>query len=1017
MLHSTLLVTGIIDEGQVTQAATPFNAPYRKRVIRWEKLCDYLNSPLSSIQQAYGWNTNAFQYNVLIDNVLRFGQSIGFCSSPTNPEPSTLQALHGGTDVVSEDNAGQLRILKFPLLPILDAPIGVEVYPLLNAGSSQADGLGIGLYFDPSGGLTYPLTDELTLGVKYTGTGPLDAGIVIVPGQPPKIVSNIFGGSGPQADLSQFVPEFTYANPGEKTLLFDSGFGAKMDFAFWAFRAGVSPSLSGFFVETDLKGVTLTIGGGQGDGFLQSVLPAQPMSANFDLTLGFSSATGLYFGGSVSLEVTLPTHVSIGPVTIQAITVALKPAGGNIPLNLGADVAFSLGPIAVVVQNMGAAVAVSFPPNRDGNFGPMQVDLGFKSPSGAGLSIDAAGVSGGGFLKYDDATHEYSGVLQLQFNELALQAFGLISTQVAGRLGYSLLALIDADFPPVALGWGFTLNGVGGLLALNRAASTDALHAALKANTLSSILFPKNAITNAPQILSTLDALFPTAPGRFLFGPMALIGWGTPTMLTAAIAVVVELPEPIRIILIARLTAKLPSESQALVRINMDALGVLDLSQDSLSLDATLFDSKLLAFTLSGDMALRANWGAASQREFLLAIGGVHPQFTPPAGFPALQRVTIDMPSGLISKLRLAAYLAISSNTVQFGATLDVFIGVAGFGLSGHLGFDALLALDPFHFDADISGQVALTAGGDDLMSVGLEATLSGPAPWHIAGSFKIHLLFFDVEKSFSHSWGDDAPPPQIAPVAVLPLLTAALADARNWGAALPAGTSPLVSLKDPGAQTIHPLARLEVHESVVPLGLSITHVGSAPVTGANSFAIGDYQVNASPADHETIQDDFAPAQFFDLSDEEKLARPSFERHDAGVRLTGVGLTACGTPVSKTIAYETYYVDQADGELRTDPGTPPQTFVLGELVQILAIGASARAAIHTAGDRRYTAPGTPVTIAPQRFVIADRDSMAPAGISPSGGVTYSDAAASLLAQNRATQAALQIITSHEVAAA
>ena len=249
---------------------------------------------------------------------------------------------------------------------------------------------------------------------------------------------------------------------------------------------------------------------------------------------------------------------------------------------------------------------------------------------------------------------------------------------------------------------------------------------ALKANTLSSILFPKNAITNAPQVLATIEAIFPTAAGRFLFGPMALIGWGTPALLTAAIAIVIQLPEPIRIILIARLSARLPSESVTLIKINMDALGVLDLSQDSLSLDAQLFDSRLIDFTLSGDMALRANW-SSSQREFLLAIGGYHPQFTPPAGFPALQRITIDMPSGAISKLRLAAYLALSSNTVQFGATLDVFIGVSGFGLSGHLGFDALLQIEPFHFDADISGRVALTAGGDDLMSVGLDATLSRP--------------------------------------------------------------------------------------------------------------------------------------------------------------------------------------------------------------------------------------------------------------------------------------------------
>ncbi len=116
------------------------------------------------------------------------------------------------------------------------------------------------------------------------------------------------------------------------------------------------------------------------------------------------------------------------------------------------------------------------------------------------------------------------------------------------------------------------------------------------------------------------------------------------------------------------------------------------------------------------------------------------------------------MPSGPISKLRLAAYLAISSNTVQFGATLDLFIGVSGYGLSGHSSFNALLQIDPFHFDADISGQVALTAGGDNLMSVGLDATLSGPAPWHMAGDLAGHIILFDVHLAVSASWGDEAP-------------------------------------------------------------------------------------------------------------------------------------------------------------------------------------------------------------------------------------------------------------------
>jgi hypothetical protein len=105
------------------------------------------------------------------------------------------------------------------------------------------------------------------------------------------------------------------------------------------------------------------------------------------------------------------------------------------------------------------------------------------------------------------------------------------------------------------------------------------------------------------------------------------------------------------------------------------------------------------------------------------------------------------------------------------------------------------------------------------------------------------------------------------------------------------------------------------------------------------------------------------------------------------------------------------------GVLRTDPGTPPKTFVLGELSSILAMGASGRAAIRTAGDRGYTAPGTPVKVAPQSFVIADRSSLTFAGLGALQGATYSETAAALkltLAQNPARRAGLQIVSSHEL---
>jgi hypothetical protein len=772
-------------------------------------------------------------------------------------------------------------------------------------------------------------------------------------------------------------------------------------------------------VSGDVSKSAIVISPGDGDGFLSSVLPKDGLQTKFDLGMAWSNTRGLTFKGAAGLDATLPIGVSIGVVSIPSVHLALKADDTGLTAEVSISIALSIGPVQAVADQVGLQSNITFP-QEGGNLAIADVTFLFKPPSGIGLAVDAAGVSGGGFLKHDDANHEYAGVLQLQFSDLALQAFGLITTQVAGAQGYSLLALIDADFSPIQLGWGFTLNGVGGLLAIHRTASVDALHAALKADKLGNILFPKNAITNAPQILAELDTLFPTAPGRFLFGPMALIGWGTPTLLTVALAIIIELPEPMRIILLARLAVNLPSEDDGLVRINMDALGVLDLGQDSLSLDATLFDSRLLKFALSGDMALRANW-SGEPREFLLSVGGFHPRFTPPVGFPTLKRMSIDMSSGSIATLHLDSYLAITSNTLQIGANLHVVVRVSAFSVDGHLGFDALFQRNPFHFDGDISGAVAVSIDGYDLLSVSLDATLTGPAPWNVAGNFKVHIVCFDVHKSFSHTWGDDAPADQIAPVDVGTLLATTFADPRNWGAQLAGGTPALVSARDiqnAGTVVAHPLALLEVHERTVPLGMDISRFGGAPLTGANNFTITGFHIGTSAKQipRDSVQDDFAPAEFLDLTDDDKLAQPSFERHDAGVRLSG-GLVTSGSPVTKQITYETFFIDTTGGEPRSDPGTPPQKWLFTDLQAVLSTGSAARSTMMRAGNRRYTAPGNPISVAEPAFVLVTADTLAPVGIGPVSGSVYSNARALLdqeLDRAPSQQGHLQIVATHEM---
>ena len=42
-----------------------------------------------------------------------------------------------------------------------------------------------------------------------------------------------------------------------------------------------------------------------------------------------------------------------------------------------------------------------------------------------------------------------------------------------------------------------------------------------------------------------------------MFGPMFEIGWGTPTLITLAIGVILEVPDPIRIVLLGLIDAGL----------------------------------------------------------------------------------------------------------------------------------------------------------------------------------------------------------------------------------------------------------------------------------------------------------------------------------------------------------------------------------------------------------------------------------------------------------------------------
>ena len=90
-------------------------------------------------------------------------------------------------------------------------------------------------------------------------------------------------------------------------------------------------------------------------------------------------------------------------------------------------------------------------------------------------------------------------------------------------------------------------------------------------------------------------------------------------------------------------------------------LGIIDFGEQMLSLDASLYDSRVTIYSVYGDMALRLSWG--EQPIFALSIGGLHPQFKPPPNFPSLRRCTIEIGVGNNPRLSCMSYFALTANS------------------------------------------------------------------------------------------------------------------------------------------------------------------------------------------------------------------------------------------------------------------------------------------------------------------------------------------------------------------
>lgn len=959
LLGALLLAGGVITRAERPEAG--MRPHYVRLEVAWAALGNLVNDSLATLRHAYGWGSPDFAALTFLDNMAALGDAIGYDVFSHTTPPRLKEILNSGATTTTELHEASLRWLVFGSAGV---PAGIEFgidFYVLPATPTLQPGIAISPYSKGISSTEFDLAETLTLVLK----GELDVSkgalVSIRPGQGVTVTSGVLGDQpGPMAELSASFQ--ARGEGGEKSLILGTEDGSHYEYAALSLTLGAASDLNGsrFYAEAAIVDGTIVISPGpEADGFIASLLP-QSVTADAGLILGLDSNRGFYIGGSDRLDVEIPVAKSAGPLEILSVTFSLMENGPGLPLALGATFRTSAGPLTVEISNIGLIADLSFG-GSGGNMGPVNAALRYKPPDGVGLSIDEAGVTGGGFLRFDPTKGQYAGAVELTLQDtITVKGLGLIATQLPGSAnGFSLLIVITAEgFQPIPLPFGFRLTGIGGLLALHRTFDETVLRSGLKNHSLDAVLFPSDPVRNAPALLASLDRVFPPAQGHHLFGPVARIEWGAPTLITADIALILELGARLRLLILARLSAILPKPEEDLVRLQMDAVGVLDFDQGTAALDAALFDSRLVKkFVLTGAMAVRFNWRGSPN--LALAVGGLHPAFNPPPNFPKLERIAVNLAAGSNPRIRCEAYFALTANTVQFGARAELYAEAVGFSILGQIGFDVLIQLAPFQFLAEFFAQVQLKRGSTNLFKVRVEGALAGPRPLRVKAKATFEILWWDVTFRVDHTLVAGDPPPLPAPVEVLPLLLAALGDHANWVPRLPAGPRQLVTLRSRPVSSaeapLHPLGALTVKQTVVPLNMDISRFGQAAPAGSRRFDIKHVRLGGQDQPPAVARDFFAPAQFFEMSDADKLSRPSFEQLPAGVDIVlgDLAFDPAASVLTPAIQFETKILGQEPPPGSSAPQPPPYTLGAERLVQQARFGAAANSVLRRSGSAQY----------------------------------------------------------------
>ncbi len=375
--------------------------------------------------------------------------------------------------------------------------------------------------------------------------------------------------------------------------------------------------------------------------------------------------------------------------------------------------------------------------------------------AGLAVSADLAGVTlAGGLRKFGTEPNiEYVGMLMARVATYGLSIYGGYGTGITDGTQFTAFFAFGAVTGPIGGPPAFFVTGIGGGFGINRdlvfpsSLSTFGDFVMIEALDASA-----SAPSDPMQALVAVRDTFPMRRDRFWFA--AGLGFTSFALVDGVAVVAVSFGGGFELTILGLGRMALPRPQVALVSIEIGLIARFSARDGVMWVQAELTENSWLlheSVRLTGGFAYVMWFGGPHAGEFVLTLGGFHPDFHRD-GYPQVPRLGFRwQASGFIS-IKGESYFALTSEALMAGGALEASASLGPAWANVSFGANVIIYFDPFRYEAEVHARIAAGVTidlwlGEITISVSISAKIEVTGPeFHGIARFDVGPVGLKVE-------------------------------------------------------------------------------------------------------------------------------------------------------------------------------------------------------------------------------------------------------------------------------